>query len=279
MGISASVGRAALIAALMGLWAAQAPAVVADEQLDYQVTYRGIFSLGQDMPIADLALETRALDGNPGLRETRLEATSAAYATVESLYPIRYRYRTWSTAEGGELIGFETYEKTSKLRHRLYLGDASDLGVRLLDLAAGAGRHEIADLDAGHSPVSVVAQQDLVDRLGLLQRIRSRELHEKAEYRFSVTNGREPFVYRVSVEGAHLLPLGGRHFPAWKLRLDGVKDAPAGAQEPAHRPVYIWVSRTPERIPLRADSHHPIGRFRIELKPPADLGHVAQADP
>lgn len=278
MGISACVGRAALIAALAGLSAGQAPAVAVD-RLDYQVTYRGVFSLGQEMPIADLALETRALDGNPRLRETRLEATSAAYTAVESLYPIRYRYRTWSTAEGGELIGFETYEKTSKLRHRLYLGDASDLGVRPLDLAAGAGRHEIAQLDAGHSPVSAVAQQDLVDRLGLLQRIRAQELHDKAQFQFAVTNGREPFVYRVSVEGAHLLPLGGRRFPAWKLRLDGIKDVPGGTQEAVHRPVYIWVTRTTERIPLRADSHHPVGLFRIELKPPADLGHVAQTDP
>jgi hypothetical protein len=231
------------------------------------------------MRIADLALQTRAGEGDAGLRETRLEATSAAYPIVEALYPIRYRFRTWSTPGQGALVGFETFEKTTKLRHRLYLGDASSLGVELLDLAAGAGRSEMTQLDAGRSPLSAVVQTDLVDRLGLLQRVRAESLHDQAEYRYAVTNGREPFVYRVKVEGGQPLDLGGRRVAAWKLRLDGVKTAADGTEEALHRPVYLWLSQTPDRIPLRADSHHPVGLFRIELAPSPALDRVARVDP
>ena len=39
-------------------------------------------------------------------------ASSAAYERVESLYPIRYRFRSWADAETGQLIGLEAYEKT-----------------------------------------------------------------------------------------------------------------------------------------------------------------------
>ena len=65
-----------------------------------------------------------------GLVEMRLDATSANYPNVESLYPIRYRFRTWSMPDAGQLVGFETYEKSRKIRHRLYLRDASELGVQ-----------------------------------------------------------------------------------------------------------------------------------------------------
>ena len=65
------------------------------ESLEYGVIYRGLFSMGTDMGIADVMLESHRPDGGQ-LGETQLEATSAAYPLVESLYPLRYRFRTWT---------------------------------------------------------------------------------------------------------------------------------------------------------------------------------------
>lgn len=268
--------NAAPVAILIGWLALCAVAVAgAGERLDYKVTYHGLLTLGQEMQIADVLLQTALTDD--GLRETRLEATSAAYSTVESVYPIRYRVRTWTSTDQGELVAFETYENARKLKHRLYLRDDSELGVRLLDVAAGQGRAEMAQLDAGRNPVAAPDEKLLFDRLGLLQRIRGLELRERQVFRLPVTNGREPFAYRVTVEGAESVTLGGVAVPAWKLRFEG-QEMPAGkAAKPAHRPVYIWVSRTPEHIPLRADSRHAVGVFRIELDAPSAPQLVARA--
>jgi len=240
--------------------------------LDYQVTYRGVFSAGTDLPIADLRLDSRRHAGAPGILETRIEASSAAYPLVESLFPIRYRFRNWTTPQAGAaLIGFETYERTRKLRHRLYLRDGSKLGVRRFDVVAGTGDEAIAQLEAGVSPMAPALDGSLLDRLGLLQRVRQEPLHEQAVYRFDVTNGRERLRYRVKVEADQLLYLDGVAVPAWKLRFDGLETGKDGRPVPAHRPLYLWLSQSSGRIPLRVDSRHRIGLFRIQLNDRATL--------
>lgn len=238
-------------------------------QYDYQVTYQGAFSLGGEMPIADLALQTRPPASGVELHEARLEVSSEAYPVVESLYPIRYRFRSWSEAADGRLVGFESLERTPKERHRLYLRDGSARGVQRLDARASAGQDAIAQLDAGVRPAVAGGARPLFDRLGLLQLIRGKALHERTEYRLPVTNGRDHLVYRVKVEGSETLQLDGRALPAWKVRFDGYEIAADGREEAAHRPVFIWFSRDREQVPLRADARHAVGLFRIELKTPA----------
>ncbi len=246
------------------------------ERLDYKVTYRGVFSLGQDMTIADVALTTRRLPGEDRLRETRLEATSAGYPGVEVLYPFRYRFRSWATAADARLLGFEAYEKTRKQRHRLYLRDDSALGVSRLDPQDAVGRMRLGQLAAGERPDATINGGSLFDRLGLLQQIRSRESYAQAEYGFQVTNGRDLFAYRVKVEGAQSLMLHGRRVSAWKLRIDGSKSSRDGATKVAHRPIYLWLSRDPGHVPLRLDSRHSVGLFRIELAPASAAIQVAE---
>lgn len=245
------------------------------ESLEYGAVYRGLFSLGTDMRIADVVLESRPPDGNR-LGETRLEATSAAYPVVESLYPMRFRFRTWTTT-GGKLAAFETYEKTTGLRHRLYLRDDSEPGVRRLDLTRpGAGTEEIQRLDAGQPPQQLGdIQSRLLDRLGLLQQVRVKPLHAGAAYRFRVTDGRKRFDYTVRVEKAEDLQLGEVTIPAWKVRFEGSRTKDSGEVVEAHRPLHVWLSRAPGHIPLRVDSHNAIGLFQIELKDPQRLQQIA----
>ena len=241
------------------------------ERLAFTVTYRGMFSLGADMQIADVELETRLLDGQAQLRETRLEADSSRYPVVESLYPIRYRLRSWSAADG-RVVGFESREQTRRLRHRLYLADASERGFRRLDGADGEGARVVAQLDAGQDPRGISPAHDLVDRLALLQRVRALPLAPGVAYEFDVSNGKETLQYRVKVETAQTLDVGGAALPTWKLRFDGYETNERGLLEAAHQPVFIWVDQGPGHAPLRADSRHPIGLFRLEFDDAAGDG-------
>lgn len=245
------------------------------ENLQYSVVYRGLFSMGADMGIADAVLEShRSDDGR--LAETQLEATSAAYPLVESLYPLRYRFRTW-TEPDGELVAFETYEKTTELLHRLYLRDDSSQGVKRLDLTRqGVGAEEMQQLDTRQLPRQLEdSRTKLQDRLGLLQRVRARHLQAGAEYRFQVTDGRKRYDYTVKVEQAEVLRLGEFTIPAWKVRFEGSRTNRHGKVVQAHRPLYIWLSQAPGHIPLRADSHNAFGLFRLELKNPQWLQQIA----
>lgn len=234
------------------------------ERLDYRVSYRGVFSLGVDMPIADLSLESHGV-ADTGLSEARLEISSHDYPQVESLYPIRYRFRSWAESGSGELFAFSVFEQTRDGRHRLFLRDESASGTRRHDLRAGDGREQMAQLDAGTRLRVPALSGPLFDRLGLVQRMRLEDLHAGAEYRIPVTNGRQRFSYRVRVEEEQWLGLGGSAVPAWKLRFDGVAINADGKREVAHLPLYIWLSQTAGRTPLRVEARHAIGLFSIEL--------------
>ncbi len=249
----------------------------ASTALDYQVIYRGVFSAGADMPIADLLLEAPLKTGSAGVRQVGLSASSAAYPLVESVFPIRYRFRSWTGPDQGNLLGFETYESTRKVRHRLYLRDDSISQMKRFDLTEGVGQQEMAQLEAGVSPVAAAQRKHLLDRLGLLQLVRQQDLHEQARYRFEVTNGRERLVYLVKVETAQILDIGGLAVPTWKLRFDGLEHGRNGTQVAAHRPVYVWLSRVSDHVPLRLDSRQAIGLFRVELKTRSTLHQLVQA--
>lgn len=250
------------------------PAVGAVERLDYQVTYRGVFSLGTDMPIADLSLATRGGDP-PGLREAQLDVTSGAYPLVESVYPIRYRFRTWTEPNDHRLLGFESSELMRDHRHRLYLRSASRSGVTGYDLLSGEGRIQLAQLTAGRRPSDVAAASvALFDRLGLLQRVRAARLHAGAEFRFPVTSGRARLNYLVRVEGMEPVRIGDQLRQAWKVRFEGFEPLPDGQRTMAHRPVFAWLAQDAAHTPLRVDARHPVGRFRIEL---AALGSGSSA--
>ncbi|MGB5452396.1 MAG: DUF3108 domain-containing protein [Sedimenticolaceae bacterium] len=259
------------------LFPVSASAADGSEDLVYQVSYSGIFSAGSEMPIVDMVLQTRLPHGQDGLTEISLRASSVAYPLVESLFPMRYHFRTWTGSNPDQLVGFETCEKTRKLKHRLYLRDTSAPGVRRYDLKAGNGRQEMEQLDAGVRPRAAAGGDPLFDYLGLMQRVRTLELEERAEYRFAVTDGRNPSIYRVRVEAAPLLKRDDRSVPAWKLRFDGLRPRSDGEEEAVHRPFFVWLARAPARIPLRLEVRHTLGTFRAELKRWPERDQVARA--
>ncbi len=242
--------------------------------LDYTVTYRGMFSLGRDLQIADVNITEQTLV--EGVQTARLDVTSAGYPDVESLYPIRYRFRSWTNTADGDLVGFETYQKTSKLRHRLYVRDGGARDVKRLDPASAPGREALAQLDTGNWPLPPGAGEVLFDRLSLLAAVRDLDLEVGRQYELPVTNGKERLRYQVTVERSQNIAVAGQPVAAWKVRFDGLEQNDRGNWEAAHRPIFIWFSQTPEHYPLRADNRHPIGLFRIELTRLPQLQAVAR---
>ena len=234
-------------------------------------------SAGSELPIADLGLDQQPSANGSGLNLTRIEASSYAYPLVEGLFPIRYRLQSWNHAESDALAGFETYESMRRKRHRLYLPDDSSRGMRRYNLLQGDGQAELDRLEAGEGLSQTRTGKGPVDRLGLLQRVRRELLAEDASYRYEVTNGRDLLIYKVSVVAAQTLNIAGAELPAWKLRFDGLERGRQGKLEAAHRPVYVWLSRSPGHVPLRVESRHPVGRFRVELKQGPALQRVAHA--
>jgi hypothetical protein len=230
-----------------------------------------------------VTLQTRGLppgvDG-PAVTENRLEASSAAYPVVEAFYPLRYRIRSWSDAASGALLGFEFRQDGGKSRHAVYRIASGPPGaaVQRLDPGEPVGRAWLDDLEVGEfargsSPAG------LVDRLGLLQQVRRLDLADGRRFGFDVTSGSQRYRYTVRVERQTSLNMGGATLAAWKLRFDAERVADDGATEIAHRPIYVWLSQGPERVPLRVDVRHPIGRFRVELVDPAGLAQRVAATP
>lgn len=242
---------------MLAMLLAMAPALA----LDYRVTYRGVFSLGQDMPIADVTIAEQTVAGGM-LRELQLEASSAAYPVVESLYPVRYRVSSWVDNDAG-LIALETYERTDRTKHRLYLRDDSVQGMSRIDRFAAEGERHVELLRSGR--VNFSPEAPLFDRLGLLAQLRAHGPAVGQRISLPVTNGRERMRYDIVAESAATVVVDGKRVAATKFRLDAWEVDARGDDTPAHRPAYIWLGDDPKRTPLKIEVRHPIGLFRVEL--------------
>ena len=244
-------------------------AASAAEELHYRVSYRGIFSVGAEVSIADVVLRTRTPAAQSPYAESELVASSEAYAHVESIYPIRYRFRSWCWRDRSAVLASEYFE----------YGDPRDTEHKLIYLdrpgkpfvSRPVSREAPLDIpvlrSGAYEPVAAKGERRAFDRLGLLQRIRGSDLHPGAVVESVVSNGSRMLRYRAKVEKAMPLRVAGREWSALKLRFDGLETDAHGNQKHSHRPVYIWVSADPSHIPLLAESRHALGRFRVELVP------------
>ena len=241
--------------------------VRAGETLKLQVVYHGFFSAGNDMPIADVTLRTRSPGQNTQYMETAVEVSSKAYSFVESLYPIRYRFRSWYKADRSTCLAAEYYEQNNhrdKPRHRLIYFDRKKRPFITHDVviegplglpALQAGRYRVRE----HTPPVV-----RFDRLGFLQHVRSLPLAVGYEADIPVSNGRYMMRYHIRVEKSEQVKVAGKTWKGLKIRFDGFKPK-EGKEEAAHRPLYLWLSDDEKRLPLRGVARHALGRFTFEL--------------
>lgn len=275
-----------LLLALLLAW----PMLTAAETLDYQVTYSGLFSAFQDVAIGDVQLEVDAtgvsLDGQPIVR-ARLSASSAAYPLVEQLYPFRYEFTSYHQPDATRSLAFERRKQTRKLRHDLLLLDWAGDEVRRFGIAgtpdataagdepppelfAALRRAGLPDYRAQFAPHPrrlATPPRTTLDRLALLQQVRDLDLVAGASRELTVTDGKEFIAYRVTVAKRELVPTAAGSIPAWKVRIESFEtDDPE--ERPRHAPVYVWLDEGARRLPLRFVSHHPAGKFIVELQQP-----------
>jgi len=251
------------------------PASVLSQELQYRVVYRGVFSAGAEVAIADVELGTR-FPGAGAYAEAHLRASSERYPLVEAIYPIRYRFRSWYRPDGSGVLAAEylEYGSAADREHKLIYLDRPEAPfiTRRLERTLP----DLASLERGdyRSPPSGGVRR-IFDRLGLLQLVRGLELAPGREIEASVSNGSHLLRYLVKVESEVEIKVAGRPWRAFKVRFDGLREDKQGREKHAHRPVFIWLSVDPRHIPLVAESRHSLGLFRVELAPPGDGVQVA----
>ncbi|BAO44760.1 DUF3108 domain-containing protein [Thiolapillus brandeum] len=250
------------------------PALLA-ETLFYEASYQGLFSAGQAIAIGAISLDTAPVDqpGMESLFQSEMQVTSRPYAFVEKHYPFRVRYRSLWSSRPLAVMGMETYEKTRRVKHRIIWVDGKHrrmLKFRAKGKRAGEqvfpvslqrwlapdetfqfhkyGRHEVP--------------RGMLDWLSMLQAVRGRKLQHGRQYRYTVTDGKHLYHYRVTVENRHLLAVDGKNRPVWKLRFEATEEGKSG---PAHRPVFVWLTDDENHLPVQFESRHPLGRFTIRL--------------
>lgn len=277
-----------------------------DESMRYLVSYRGIFSGMAWIDIADAELHARRLgDAIEGLRELELRVSSEPHGFVESVYPFRYRARSLFRPDDLGTLAFERFKQTKKRRHDLFWLDR-DQGRVVRFRPDGKNPQQAGlpdDLSALIDPDRVMRCEGMgatlgttpvFDRLSLLHRIRGLDL-DQAEHLVSVTDGKRRLTYRITREKTESVEAAGRVWPAWKLKVVQV-DAADGSDDElpsdhpaeqagqvrgrAHRPVFLWLSRDADRLPLLFENRHAIGRFTVRLMA-ADYRsrHVATLSP
>lgn len=245
------------------------------EVLNYQLSYQGMLSLGKRLPIADLQWHYRVLDDeneNAGrIDETQLQLSSHAYAHVEKLYPLRYRFRSWRAAGSTRVLASEYFEQNNHNppKHQLIHLDHPSLPFETHELSP-QGLRSLPALEAGTYGYAEEVVTEAVagfDRLGMLQGLRTEVLSLGQTTRYAVTNGRGMLEYRVTPQKQQSITVSGVQYPAWKIRFDAITVDKKGRERHAHRPLYVWLSDDDQRIPLRAEGRHKLGVFILELHP------------
>ncbi len=257
---------AVLLAGLFWL-AGPASAAATLESLHYRASYQGLFSAGARVRIADVELHLRRPDAGAPYLESELLASSAAYGAVEAIHPIRYRLRSWFWPDRSGVLAAEYHEfgRPDDLEHKLFFLDDPEQAFVAHDLRK-EGEGLLQRLRRGRYLARVgMGQRRAFDRLGLVQAVRARALAPGDRFEVPVSNGEKMLRYRVRVEKAETLQLGGRRWPALKLRFDGLEQDERGRWKHAHRPVFLWLSRDDRHLPLLAEARAAVGRFRIEL--------------
>ena len=99
-----------------------------------------------------------------------------------------------------------------------------------------------------------------IDRMTLLQRLRSAPLKKGYAASFPGTNGKDQLEFRVAVIAAEEVNVAGRRWKTWKIRIDELEkgDKPV--------PLFAWISRDSRHIPVKIEIDSSFGSARFILK-------------
>lgn len=260
---------ASYLIAIAILLTSQATLAQLEETLHYQARYSGIFSAGAEIGLADATMRTYYPGDTKDYLETLIEASSERYATVEALYPIRYRFRTWYQADGSAGIAGEYWEKNQNKSPKHLLIEIDDPKKPFIthDLIKIRGLMDLPLLTGGYYVVQKQGDKRF-DRLSLLQHLRMRPFKVGDVFSLPISNGKMMLRYQITVEKLTSINLGEKQHKSFKLRIDGFKRGKNGKEEARHRPAYLWLANDTKKTMLRIVLRLRYGRFIGELQPP-----------
>jgi len=290
---------------LFPIWLSAAP--LADERLEYKISYQGGLTAMVWLDICDAVLETSqqivSVNGEPAYKAL-IEISSERYEQMEELYPFRFHLTSFYSSDMQRSILFDKRKKTKKDRHEIIRFDwgkkVTERYKRLKpkQIAAGASNIKVTETDTSdlfaflgydqaHFSRSGRAGQKLsnsmLDRLSLLQAVRSQKLVVGEEKRLTIADGKKVLNYLIRVQGREVLEHNGQKQDLLKVRFDAFK-AGKWSGKPAHPAVYVWMTTDERKIPVRFSIDYAMGTFVIQLKQklegqPAIASSVLSAQP
>ncbi len=262
----------------------------ANEHLEYTISYQGAFTAMASLDICDAVLEvsqqTIPVSGEMAYKAL-VEITSEHHEEMESLYPFRFQLLSYFSRDMQRSLLFERRKKTRKERHEVvrfnwaekvterYKRRKSSPVTLGASEAEAAKKSVVFDLFAllGYERVdfrrSGKAGQKLsgsmLDRLSLLQAVRSQKLVVGQEKRFTISDGKKILNYLVRVQTRKPLEDSGQKRELIKVRFDAFKDG-KWKGTPAHPTVFIWMTADEHQTPIRFSVDYAMGTFVIQLK-------------
>jgi hypothetical protein len=218
--------------------------------IQYQASYKGVFSLFRTMTIADVnySVSSHEPELSPKYRQIRLWVTSEKHSTVERLYPFRYLYKSFFNADSDQTQVFENIKitkKKEKLRHQVGL---LDFDKKKIQLYASSHKNEnvLPDVVAGitrteqqqqlqkrfklkkKAPPLIELRIMPIDRLSMLELMAEQVTVNQIEKIYRITNGDELFDYRVTLGQSQKLSIAGQKKQARKVKIEAFELTASG---------------------------------------------------
>lgn len=254
----------------------------AAERLDYLIEYKGLLSgyNWTDISRATITTSQRAnCAGRGSCKVSTATMSSKGYKVLETIFKVRYHYRSYYQLHPPRTLAFEMREKKySKqyapygYKHSLTLlpkgattTDYYKLGSKGVPLPVAAKPFIATD----HKPAANIRVKKLkhkpvaknaLDRMTLLQVVRSAPLKIGYKATFVGTDGRNQLEFRIKVIAKEDIKAAGKKWQTWKIRIEEL--------EKGEKPVtlHAWVSRDSRRIPVLIEGRSSLGEARFHLK-------------
>jgi len=294
------VSRALFLLLLFPVYLFATP--VADERLEYTISYQGGLSAMAWLDICDAVLETSqqtvTVNGEKA-NKVVVQITSEHHKEMEHLYPFRFQLMSYFSIDLKRSILLDKRKKTRKERHEII---RFDWDKRITERYK---RHKSQQMAAAPTKPTETNQNskafnifsflgydpahfrrsgkpgqklstNMLDRLSLLQAVRSQELAVGEERRFTITDGKKVLNYLVRVQTRGPLKQYGQKKDLLKVRFDAF-EAGKWSGTPAHPAVFIWMTADEHKIPVRFTIDYAMGTFVVQLKQRPD-GQAAIVD-
>ena len=254
----------------------------AAERLDYLVEYKGVLSGYSWTDVSMASIETRKVADCPGAGGCMVSTatmSSKGYAVLEAIFKMRFHYRSFYRLKPLRTLAFEMREKKYSDKYQPY-GFKHSLAVipvegSAVDFYKLWSKGELLPVPinqfvatdrkpAGKARVKKVERKPAVsgsiDRMTLLQSIRSAPLKKGYKASYPGTDGRHQLEFRVAVIAPEEINAAGKRWKTWKIRIDELEKG--GDAES----LFAWVTRDSRHIPVKIEIDSSFGSARFILK-------------